>query len=65
MSTAPPEAADLPDPAALLRGLSADAICDRLDRLEAEGRALRVLLRSVRARERLLLRRGRQEAADA
>jgi hypothetical protein len=41
----------------------ADAIRRRLAELEAEGRALRVLLRSVAARERALARR--EEAKHA
>jgi hypothetical protein len=60
--TAPPPDAPT-DPAALLRGLSTDAIRRRLAELDAESRALRVLLRSVGARERALARQ--KEAGDA
>ena len=49
MSSATPP----PDPAAYLRELTAEAIWVRLNELEGEARALRVLLRSVRARERV------------
>lgn len=40
------------DPAALVSGLRADDIRARLDALESEERALRVLLRAAAARER-------------
>jgi hypothetical protein len=40
------------DPVELLRSLDADALQARLERLQAEADALRVLLRSARARER-------------
>jgi hypothetical protein len=50
------------DAAALLRDLSADAIRRRLAELDAEGRALRVLLRTAAARERAL---AREEARRA
>jgi hypothetical protein len=48
------------DPVELLRSLSADALQERLDAVLAEADALRVLLRSARARER---RRDHQAAA--
>jgi hypothetical protein len=51
------------DPLALLDRLSAEEIRNRIDRLDAEQRALRVLLRSVLARERALAKR--QEARHA
>ncbi|HJT76350.1 MAG TPA: hypothetical protein VJ739_04035 [Gemmataceae bacterium] len=44
------------DPVALLSHLSADALCARLDELDAERQALMVLLRAARARERALAR---------
>lgn len=47
-----------PDPTALLAQLTADQILARLDALEAEARSLRVLLRSIRARERAAARRA-------
>jgi hypothetical protein len=42
----------LADPVAVLRGLTADDLKRRLDALESERRALAVLYRSARARER-------------
>jgi hypothetical protein len=39
------------NPVALLESLDADAIAARLDELEREAQALRVLLRSARARQ--------------
>jgi hypothetical protein len=45
--------------AALLRGLSADEVRALLDDLEAERAALRALLRSLLARERVQARQGR------
>jgi len=42
----------IPDPLELLRALPADALQARLAALQAEADALRVLLRSARARER-------------
>lgn len=55
------------DPMALLKSLSADAISARLDELDQERDALRVLLRSARVRERHRarddkLRREREKA---
>lgn len=51
------------DPVSLLSQLSADAIRARLDALDAERRALAVLLRSALARDRALARkRGVQHA---
>jgi hypothetical protein len=47
-----------PDAAAILASLSAEQIEHRLDILDAETRALKVLLRSVRARERAAARRA-------
>jgi hypothetical protein len=52
------------DPAQLLDTLDADAIQERLDEIARESRALRVLLRSARARQRPASRQ-RQEAAHA
>jgi hypothetical protein len=39
------------DPVALINGLNADQITKRLEELTAEEQALRVLLRSARARD--------------
>jgi hypothetical protein len=50
-----------PDPVALLAGLTAEQVRDRLDALDAEARALRVLLRSLQARDRAALRRRPEE----
>jgi hypothetical protein len=49
------------DPVALVRSLDADQIARRLEELAAEERALRVLLRSARARQQGQLRRERRE----
>jgi hypothetical protein len=54
-ATSPPSTTR--DPIGLIAQLSADEIRARLDELDAEQRALRVLLRSVAARERALARR--------
>jgi hypothetical protein len=48
MSSNDPHAAD---PVALLESLDPEAIAARLDELEREAQALRVLLRSARARQ--------------
>jgi hypothetical protein len=61
MSTTPPTPTDAVH---LLRALDADAIAARLAELAAEERALRVLLRSARAREQATRRQQRREAAD-
>jgi hypothetical protein len=53
------------DPVTLLSHLPADAIRARMDELEAEQRALRVLLRSALARERALARRRGGASARA
>jgi hypothetical protein len=59
MDTAPPS-----DPVKLLETLDAEAIQERLDALDREARALRVLLRSARARQGAMeRRRGRREEA--
>jgi hypothetical protein len=50
------------DPARLLDTLDADAIQRRLDELTREARALRVLLRSARARQRAV--RSRSECRE-
>lgn len=42
---------DTTDPIALLERLDPDAIAARLEEIEREGKALRVLLRSARARQ--------------
>jgi hypothetical protein len=42
---------DTDDPLELLRRLDSATLCQRLDALESEAQALRVLLRSARARE--------------
>jgi hypothetical protein len=47
------------DPIRLVRDLDADAIAARLVELEAEASALRVLLRSARARENARKRASR------
>jgi hypothetical protein len=52
------------DPAKLLDNLDANAIQKRLDDMEREERALRVLLRSARARQRKG-GSGNREASDA
>jgi hypothetical protein len=52
----------LPDPIALLRRLTSEQIRARMDELNAEQEALRVLLRSALARERTA---QRKEAAHA
>jgi hypothetical protein len=49
------------DPVALIQSLDPDAIARRLDELVAEERALRVLLRSARARRQAELRRQARE----
>jgi hypothetical protein len=54
-----------PDPVSIVKMLDADAIEARLAELDAEATALRVLLRSARAREAVLRRRHRREEADA
>jgi hypothetical protein len=46
------------DPVALFRQLTSEQIIARLDSLEVEAKGLRVLLRSVRARERAAARRA-------
>jgi hypothetical protein len=46
------------DPVGFVRTLDADAIAARLAEIEAEASALRVLLRSARARERARRDRG-------
>ena len=56
-------AATIPDPVALLRNLTSEQIVARLDEIEAEASALRVLLRSTRARERAQARRKKQNGA--
>jgi hypothetical protein len=48
------------DPVRLLDALDADAIAARLQELDREARALRVLLRSARARQR----RNRPQTGD-
>jgi hypothetical protein len=53
-----------PDPTALLRELTADTIRARLVAIEAEARSLRVLLRSVAARERAARRRQEAQACE-
>ena len=53
-----------PDPVELLRELTADAIQERLLSVEAEADALRVLLRSARARERRDERKQREHPSD-
>jgi hypothetical protein len=53
------------DPVALVQSLDPDQIARRLEALAAEERALRVLLRSARAREQALRRRQRREEANA
>jgi hypothetical protein len=60
-ATSPP----LPDPVSVLKALNAEAIRARLAELDAEASALRVLLRSARAREQALRRQRREEVADA
>ena len=58
--------AKTPDPIALLLDLTPEALLARIDANEAENKALLVLLRSARARERELERsRAREEAAHA
>ena len=52
-------AATHPDPIELLSTLSASAIRERLDALDAEYRGLRVLLRATEARERAVQRTER------
>jgi hypothetical protein len=59
MSTRDPLPADV---LALVDGLDSDQIRERLDALEREASALRVLCRAARARERMV---RRQEAARA
>jgi hypothetical protein len=49
------------DPVALIQSLDPDAIARRLDELAAEEHALRVLLRSARARQQAQRRRDAQE----
>jgi hypothetical protein len=54
------------DPIRFIESLDADQIAERLAQLSAEERALRVLLRSARARQAAKGRqRKREEAADA
>jgi hypothetical protein len=56
------------DAVAILDSLDADAIADRLDRMERDRQALLTLLRAARARERGRDRRpgeGRQDDQDA
>jgi hypothetical protein len=54
------------DPLDLLRSLHADQLAKRLDELVAESKALRVLLRSARAREAARRRQQKQkETSDA
>jgi hypothetical protein len=56
----------LSDPTALLRELTLESIRARLDAIEAERKALMVLWRSARAREReQQRRRARREAVHA
>jgi hypothetical protein len=45
------------DPVAIIDTLDADAIAERLEQLDRERDALRVLLRSARARQRAAARR--------
>jgi hypothetical protein len=51
------------DAVALIQGLDADQIARRLEELDAEAQALRVLLRSARARERARTRRQLTEVS--
>jgi hypothetical protein len=51
------------DPVALVRSLDADEIARRLTDLAAEERALRVLLRSARAREQARRRQQQREVS--
>jgi hypothetical protein len=53
------------DPLSFVKTLDPDAIASRLAELDAEASALRVLLRSARARENALRRQERWEANDA
>jgi hypothetical protein len=61
----------LTDPIRFVETLSADALVERLDQLDREKDAIRVLLRSVRARQSAANRRQaapqkqQQEAAHA
>jgi hypothetical protein len=60
-TTPPPETIpDDPaaDPIAVLHSLTSEQIVARLDELEEEARGLRVLLRSIKARERAAARRA-------
>jgi hypothetical protein len=54
-----------PDPTGIIKTLDADAIAARLIELDAEASALRVLLRSARARENALRRGSERGATDA
>jgi hypothetical protein len=63
MTPTPPQT----DAVALLEGLSIEQLRQRLNTLDAEAKAVKVLLRAALARERLLERRTprRQEATHA
>jgi hypothetical protein len=60
MTTAPPT-----DPLELLNGLTREQVRARLDALEAERKALHVVLRSIAAREREMIRRQAKGARRA
>jgi hypothetical protein len=62
MTTATPTPAD---PLDFVKTLDAEAIASRIAQLDAEASALRVLLRSARARETALRRQERKEAKHA
>jgi hypothetical protein len=55
MDTEPPP---IDDALGILRGLTADQILARLDQIRAEEAQLRVLLKTVRARDRAAARLG-------
>lgn len=52
------------DPVSIVNTLDADSIAKRIAELDAEASALRVLLRSARARENAQRRRGTSPAKE-
>lgn len=58
--TPPPSVSDA---AAMLEQLTVKDVLDRIDSLDAESRALRTLLRTLRARESAPRRRQKEAAA--